>query len=1164
LGVIVSALALFTVVFLANSPSAFGQGATGAINGTVSDASGAVIPGVKVTLQNTATGAEREAVTNATGIYVFVEVIPGNYTMQVSAQGFATVKEEAFTLSVNQTATYNFSLTIGPTVQEVTVAAAAAHVESTTAELGTAVASTEVNELPLNGRNFTQLLTLTPGVSPISTAQNASGGSLWGGNTIGSFAYPSVNGQNNRSDFYTLDGYNNQMSMLAMVGTTPIIDDVQEFKVQSHNDSSSYGFALGGIVNVATKSGTNEYHGDGWEFVRNNVFDARNFFIANTIPYKQNQFGGVIGGPLLPGHFRSGAPKTWFFVGYEGFRSVRASSSLLDVPTAAEIGMGGAGNADLSSLTSQIYNPWSTRPDPAKPGSYLRDPFMCDTSRNPLPAPGGIQAAGTPCNIIPASLVIPSMTAYEGIDLPAPVNTGVPGYNVIDVTPNRYREDTTSLRLDHQFSERTNLWFRYTGFTQPDSVSDGYPNTATLLFEHGYQGAVNLTHTFGGGDKVLAVGFARNSQQDNEITKLDIAPNLALQEGWNPYFASGFGAVDAATPGPMDPSLGITGYNTRPSYHHQISTMSDIYEWKGDFTWVRGHHTMSAGADFNTNNFYEPIVYNNENFAIAQTSNLESPAGTGSALASMVLGLPDNNAYRNTIETEQYGWVDGFYAQDTWKATPKLTVNIGLRYEFNKWPVYGTVAAKDQYVGDLDLNNGTYILARVPPACNPSAGVGAPCIPGGTLPANVVVTPLSNHAIYHTDYDNLGPRLGFAYQLRPTTVIRAAAVKFFDNWGGQLSSSQNYTGTWPSLSLNQNSDQNYPTTANPLPTTIWNNPLNAGGSGTVQLPAATPFEQVAWFMSPWEQEAYSEQWNFGIQQAIGTSTLLEVDYVGSHSSRLDLGTFANQARTPGPGDPSLRRPYPYITPTFYDRSNGRSDYDALQIRMRRTTSKGLSYIISYTWSKDINLGCDGWFAAEGCSTTQDYNLNVDRSVAGYDIPQMLVASWTYQLPFGNAKSLASSNKALNAVIGGWSLNGIYTLRSGEPLGLGVSGDIANIGQSGERPDQVGPKYLSARTPSEYFDTSSFVVPAEYTYGTLGRNALRDTWSPNFDMSIFRDFKLPFSEAARLQLRGEFFNTWNNVVLGGCADTTVQDPNFGKASCTRNTEREVQFALKLFF
>jgi hypothetical protein len=971
-----------------------------------------------------------------------------------------------------------------------------------------------------------------------------------------------VNGQNNRSDFYMLDGYNNQMEMLGMVGTTPIIDQVQEFKVQSHNDSSAYGMALGGLINVATRSGTNEYHGDGWEFDRNNVFDARNTFIASTIPYKQNQFGGVIGGPLLPGHFRSGAPKTWFFLGYEGFRSVRSSSALLEVPTDAELGIGGSGIADLSSLTSQIYNPWSTRPDPSKPGSYLRDPFMCDTSGNPLPAPGGIQAAGTACNKIPASLVVPNLTAYEGIDLPPPVNTGVPGYNVIDVTPNRYREDTVSLRLDHQFSEQTGLWFRYTGFTQPDSVADGYPNTATDLFEHGYQGAVNLTHTFGGGNKVLTVGFARNSQQDNEITKLDIAPDLALTEGWNPFFASGLGAVDAATPGPMDTSLGITAYNTRPSYHHQISTMSDIYEWKGDFTWVRGHHTMSAGADFNSDNFLEPIVYNNENFSSAQTSNLESPAGTGSALASMVLGVPDNSTYRNTIETEQHGWVDGFYAQDSWKVTPKLTFNFGLRYEFRLWPIYGTAAADDQYVGDMQFNNGTYILAKVPPAC--SATVGAPCIPGGTLPANVVVTPFANHAIYHNDYDNLGPRLGFAYQLRPTTVIRAAAVKFFDNWGGQLSSSQNYTGTWPSLSLNINSNQNYPTTANPLPTTTWNNPLNAGATGTVQYPAATPFNQVEWFAQPNQQSAYSEQWNFGIQQAVGTSTILEADYVGSHSSRVDLGTFANQAVAPGPGDTAPRRPYPYITPTFYDRSNGKSSYEALQVRARRTTSKGLSYIISYTWSKTIDLGCDGWFAAEGCSTTQEYNVEADRSVAGYDIPQELVASWTYDLPFGKGRSYASGNKALNALIGGWSLNGIYTLRSGEPLNLGVSGDIPNVGASNVRPNQVGPRYLATRTPEEYFDTSSFVVPAEYTFGSLGRNALRDTWSPNFDMSIFRDFKLPFSEATRLQFRAEFFNTWNNVVLGGCADTTVQDPTFGEASCTRNTEREVQFAFKLYF
>ena len=821
---------------------------------------------------------------------------------------------------------------------------------------------------------------------------------------------------------------------------------------------------------------------------------------------------------------------------------------------------------DLSALSSQIYNPWTTRPDPAQPGSYLRDPFKCDTSGAPLPITGGFQAAGTPCNKIPSSLMIPNLVSYVSADLPTPVNTGVPGTNVVDNTPNRLRQDTANLRLDHQFNERTSAWARYTGFTQPDSIAVGYPGSVSALFEHGYQTAVAVTHTFGGGSKVITAGFGRNVQQSNDANKLGIPLDLGLVDGFNPFFASGAGAVNAGTRGPIPPAVQIAGFASRPSLGLNYITLADIYEAKGDFTWIHGHHTIAMGADFNTDNSHEPLSDNHIGFAANQTSNLESPAGTGSGLASMLLGVIDGDYYRNTKETMHGGWVDGFYIQDSWKATNALTVNVGLRYEFRLWPIYGSEGDHNQFVGDMYMDKGEYIVARVPGACNVAEGVGAPCIPtpDGSLPAHVIATPYSNHAIYRNDYDNIGPRLGFAYRLRPTTVIRSAAVKFFDNWGGQLSNSQAYEGTWPSVEIRQGSTLNYPTAANPLPTLSWNNPFNSGTAGSVQLPSATPFNQVAWFVQPYSRNAYSEQWNFGVQQSVGTNTVLEADYVGSHSSRLDLDAYLNQAVTPGPGDPSLRRPYPYITPTYYGKPTGKSSYEAFQFRARRNTSKGLSYIISYTWSKNINLGCDGWFGAEGCQITQIYNLKADRSVAGFDLPHELVASWTYELPFGTGKSYATGSKPLNAIVGGWAVNGIYTLRSGEPFNLAVSGDIPNVGASSVRPDVVGPALPATRTWQNYINTSSFTVPAPYTFGDLGRNAIRYTWAPNLDLSIFRDFKLPFSEVTRLQFRAEFFNTWNNVWLGGCLDNTVQDPTFGEATCTRNTEREIQFALKLYF
>jgi len=1152
LSVIAAGLTLFTV-FLVNAPTAFGQGSTGAINGTIADASGAVIPGAKVVLQSLATSGERVAIANATGSYVFPEVLPGNYTIQVSAQGFATSKEGAFTLNVDQTETHNFTLTIGPNVQEVTVSGASMHVEASTAELGTAIAATEVNDLPLNGRNFLELLTLTPGISPINTAQNAAGGGIWAGNTIGSFTYPSVNGQCNRCNLFLLDGFMDQITNMSIVGATPIIDGIQEFKVQSHNDTSQYGGAVGGLINVATRGGTNQYHGDVWEFLRNNDLDSRNFFFANTIPYKQNQFGGVFGGPLLPSHFRSGAAKTWFFISFEGFRSVKSSSTLLNVVTPAEL------TGDLSALTgTQIYNPFSTAPDPAHPGEYTRSPFMCDASGNALPAVNGIQAAGTPCNKIPASMIDQNLVKFVQAALPTPINTGVVGYNAIDSTPNFIPQEAGSLRLDHQFTTQTSAWARYTGFDQPDQMADGWPGTRLWNYFHGYQAAGTITHAFSDGSKVLSGGFALVGVVDNEVPNDGVPPNLWSQVGFSPNFAANF------TEGYFfNPSVLISGFNTRPSNGWTGNQISDIYEGRGDFTMVHRRHTIQMGADFSANNLDAWNLSVDDSFSTPQTSNLESPAGTGAGLASFLLGVPDSAQRRNTRQTTHGGWCDGLYIQDSWKAFGKLTVNIGLRYDLMLRQIYGDAKTGNQFVGNTDLDKGVYILANVPPACNAAAGVGAPCIPGGTLPANVIVTPFSNHAILHNSYDNWGPRLGLAYHLRPSTVVRAAAGKFFDLWSATGQMAQNYEGNWPSLGELISQNLNYPTSTTSLPNTTWQDPFHSG-SGAVQLPAPNPFSQVNWMTDPRIQNAYSEQWNTGVQQSFGVSTILEADYVGSHDSRLDSGGIGNVARTPGPGDIAPREPFPYITPTFYDKSIGRASYNAFQFKLRRTATKGLSYIISYTWSKTMNTGCDGFFGSEGASIQQYYRLGADKSVAGFNVPQMLSANWTYDLPFGKGMRFSSGSKGLDAVIGNWALNGIFTIRSGEPFTLAVSGDIANIGGNDERPNIVGPPIPSNRTWQNYIDTSSYQVPAAYTFGDLGRNANSLGKASNLDLSVFRDFPLPLTEVTRLQFRAEFFNSLNHPVLGGCLDSTVQDPNFGIAGCTRNTERQIQFGLKFYF
>jgi outer membrane receptor protein involved in Fe transport len=1121
------------------------QRSTASINGTVRDPSGGVIPGAAVTLINTQTTGRQTAITNEAGDYVILNITPGKYQLQAAKEGFTTATQADLSLDVNQTATFDFNLQLGSTSQTVKVEATAALVQASTAELGTAITTQSVNDLPLNGRNFTELLSLTPGVSPVSVSQNSGGGGGFVGNAVGTFTFPSVNGQSNRSNLFLLDGINDLGSFVGTYAVAPVVDGIQEFKVQSHNDIAEFGGSLGGIINTVTKSGTNAFHGSAWEFLRNNALDARNFFLADVTPFRQNQFGGAVGGPVILPHIYNGRNKTFFFASYQGFRNHTANQNVFLTATPQQLNGDFSGLVNSSGQPIPIYNPFSTRPDPNHPGQFIRDPF--------------------PNNQIPANLINQGMLTYAKALFPAPTVTGVAGSNAVNTTPAIIRQDDASLRFDHQFNERNSLWIRYSGFTQPDTPyqAGGIPAVSSDVFYHGYQAAVQYSRVFSS-SSVASFEFGRNSIQDNIIAVYNNAPaNLWQQAGFSPNFAGGF----AGGNGPFNPGIGINGYLSFATGNEvQDTRVADVYEFKGDFSKIHGRHTLKMGADFSSNNTQSPIFGVSDGFSAFQTSNPESPGGTGDALASYLLGVPDNAGRRNVFETEHGGWVDGFYFQDSWKATEKLTVNLGFRYDVTLVPIYGRSADASNQVGDMDFTRGVYILAANAPPC--SATQGAPCIPGGQLPANVMLTPFTNHAIIHNTYDNWQPRVGLAYRWRPNTVLRASYGRFFDNWAAVIQTAQNYEGAWPSIGQLLASNLNNPIPGSPTPTVTAQDPFKLGTAPP--LPAATPFQStgfVQWYMDPRLQNPYSDQWNFGVQQQIKTNTVLTANYVGSHSSRLDVGGFYNVALTPGPGNPTARALFPFSPPSYYDRSWGRGNYNAFQFSLDRKTSGGLAYLISYTWSKSEDIGCSGWYGVEGCSIQNPYNLDQNKSVSGFDLTHILSASWVYQIPFGRGQRWSSDNRVLNYALGNWGLNGILFLSSGQPYDVGISGDIANTGMAGccagyyERLDEVSNPNLANRDPSLWLSKSSFAVPAPFTFGTLGRNTLRSDWNRSLDFSIFRQF--PVTESKRFEFRFEAFNLFNTPIFG-IPTQDYNSPNFGRVFSTVNTARQLQFGLKFYF
>jgi hypothetical protein len=1110
------------------------QKASASINGSLTDESGAAVVGATITLDSVETGVTRSTVSNATGDYVFVDVLPAAYTMKVTKEGFATITQPQFTMYVNQTATFNFHLQVGSTQQSITVEAQAEAIQSSTAELGTVINERAVNDLPLNGRNFTQLLALTPGASPVSVAQNTNGGGGFAGNAIGSFTFPALNGQRNRSNMFLLDGIIDLGSFIGNYNFQPIVDTVQEFKVQSHNDEAAFGQAVGGIVNVVTKGGTNTFHGSLWEFLRNEKLDARNFFLAQRNPLRQNQFGVAGGGPVWIPKIYNGKNKTFFYGGYEGFRQSQSTQNLVLTATPAQV------NGDFSGISNQIYNPFSTRQNPAQPGSYIRDPF--------------------PGNIIPTSLLNPAALLYAKTLFPTATNTGVTGTNAVDNTPQIVNQDSFQGRIDQVFSEHDTLFGRISRYTQDASTSAGYPGALNPWNLEGWNWGLHETHTFGP-TAVLDLHFGRN-WGDNLISKIfPNAPanfvNQLLALGFSPNFIASF-----QSGGSYIPLIDLDNYVSTGGNNLQDTRIADVWEFGGDFTKLWNRHNFKFGANFATNNTTSPIYGADIGFTSTQTSNPLSAGGTGDAMASFLLGVPDNSGKRNVLETEHGGWVDGVYLQDQWKITDRLTMNLGIRWDVTLWPIYGTPGTPDFYVGDLNLNNGTYIVTGIPGPC--TATQGAPCIPGGTLPPNVVVTAQKNHAIYHNSYDNWQGRFGLAYRLRDTTALRGGWGRFYDNWNSVIQLAQNYEGAWPSVGQLLANNLNKP---GGTPASV-GDPFNLGASGVV-YPAPNPFNQVQWFVDPTGYKMpYSDQWNVGVEQQIGKSNVLSLAYVGAHSLQLNLGGYKNVARFPGPGDAATiasRQPYPYISPTFYDQSIGQSKFNALEFRLEHRASAGLTYLVSYTWSKSMDVACSGSFGAEGCSLQDPYNINADRSVSGFDIPHNFTASWALEIPFGKGKRYSSKNGVVNYVLGNWQVNGILSLYSGVPFNVTVSGDIANTGNVTERADLVNPSqvYAPNKGPNLWLNPSAFATPAPFTFGNLGRYAVRSDWTKNLDLSVFRRF--PVKEYGAFEFRAESFNLTNTPIFAA-PQSNLSNRNFGVVTSTRSgtTPRQLQFALKFQF
>jgi Carboxypeptidase regulatory-like domain len=1159
------------------------QSTAGQINGTVSDASGGVIPNASVTLTNQNTNVVTHATTNQSGFFVFLNVQPGLYTMHFSAPNYKTIELPSFNLVVSQILTENETLTIGDATETVNVSAGTEGVmlQRSSSDLGNVIEAREIQQLPLNGRNFTSLLVLSPGVSAVSTAQGSGISTTDAGISAipgTSFYKPSFFGQQNRETFYLMDGVVNTDIRGAVYGFLPIIDAMDEFKIQSHIDSAEFGVVTGGVINMVSKSGTNHFHGTAWEFNRNNAFDARNTFsdLNGTTPtapghYVQNEFGASIGGPIWK-------DKLFFEGAYEGWRYTKPTLSHTLVPTSQELA-GDFSDKTWSYYQQSIYNPYSTT---CTGGKCTVQPFRCDANGNPITPVNNIQTGGTPCLKIPSSMINPVMQAYlkAYYRQANSLTNEASGYNYIENgaqvdTNNGYqvRIDINKSAKNYGFGRVSQMWVR-----------DTSPVTGTISSNvntyHAYNFGGGYTHVFTPnllldirGGAMLKPYVFNQAQAPNGFTDATSAgfQNLQQYDGMYINLASPYSTSNGGTRG--------LSYRGNP-----------VVNGGGSISWVRGNHTMKAGMDYIYTNRLQRDTYQQFTFSDSITSNINA-SKTGNSLAGAILGFPSAFTAHSPDNAEDYfsmGLWAG-YAQDSWKVTPKLTINIGLRYEY----VPAIHMLDHRLANGLDIPNQKYIISASSVAACSTPFVN-PCIPGGLSSvshSNNIVFANNTQQVGPPIKDNWAPRFGFAYQTSSKTVVNGGVGLFYDTITARSQWVQNNIEgpTWPWTTGISAQQENF--TQN----NVWpggpGNPLVAitslEGGSTTPVVASNPWLTTGggYVTQPGYKDQRSLEWNVQVQEQLAETTLLTLGYAGSKSTRLDFTGYANAAQHASPAGTAAAtidslKYMPWMAPGWhYSTDTGYSNYNALLVSVQKRFSNSWNTIFSYTWAKSLD-NSSGWFNAEngtgGGSVVQNFfDPHNAYGVSSYDIRNTVSWSTLYALPFGKGQRWLQSGLS-SYVLGGWRVNYLFQAHSGQPYNLSVGGDPANIsGNNGSvtgysRPNLVGDPSqgscgatpIGKRGPSGFcmFNSAAFSIPSG-SFGNVGKMVYTAPYYNNMDLSLIKDTTL--HENINLEIRAEAFNIYNAMIIGN-PGTTIGNSSAGLATNIGNTPRELQLGAKVTF
>jgi hypothetical protein len=1152
LGLVILCMTLLAL--LCGAHAAWAQDVTASIYGTVSDATGAAVAGANVTAKSVERGVTYTAVTNETGLYRISQLPVGNYELRVEKQGFQATVFDAFTLVLNQSARLDVALKVGQVTQTVEVTGAAPILKTESTLVDTILDSNTNEALPLATRNYVELTLLSPGaVHPDPSSFN-------NGDNVNAGARPFINGNREQANNFLLDGMDNNEVSDNLLGYTPSPDAIQEVNIITNNAPAEFGNFMGGIVSASLKSGTNAYHGDVWEFFRNDVLNANQW--ENKInptsqipraPLRWNMFGGTLGGPVIKN-------KLFFFVDYQGQRFDHPpAGSFLSVYTPAE--QGGDFSALLNASTPiQLYNPCQ--------GTTGQNGTACVAAATRQVFPG---------NIIPASMISPVAAALFASPLyPKTINNNLTN-NALQEVSTAFNSDQGDVRVDYRISDKDQISGRFTRAMQVDPSTN-----SQLLFGNG-QVTAPIWSAVGDWTRVINTNLVNDARFGwNHIT-------LNTGTTWDPSVGA-FGqtiGIANSNPAGLIGLLGLDfgggtptspGAGTLSNIGNSMVTQSfnsKVYQGDDSITWTHGRHAFKFGGEYMFDSI--TVFYSGNsgelggmtfgpNFTSSAATN---PAkNTGEGMADFFLGLP--TAFGRGLSSgtwEQTTSIFSGFAQDTWRVTDHLTLTLGLRYEAHT-PWVETNNQQTNY----NIQTGQIEFAG---------------------------QDGNSRALYNSQYGgkDFQPRLGFAYTPGWSgghTVFR-----------GAFTISDYLEGTGTNLRLPINPPYNGGAAAGgefqtqyllqPLPGSTASDGIIAPPPAGLACPNNSCFADTIFRL--WDknvQPAIDDQWNLTVQHQFGSSTTLQLGYVGQVAYHLMVPfSYGQLVAEPSSscGTPPCTAPSPFfvnneaLANTIGDanvsgtQSNGRMMYNALQAVLQKTLSHGLEGQVSYTYAKCMSnsTGYYGtWSGARGSSTASPYWQNVydpaaEWSPCYYDETNNLTAYAVYDLPVGHGKQFGSNmNKVENAIVGGWTVSPIMTLHTGFPLALYTNAsDPTGTGSRGLRPDCNGTNTVLGRSPAPagagggflWFDPNNYSDPTT-TFGTCAPQlgGLRGPGFYNWDISLQKNFQI--TERIRVQFRSDFLNAFNRVNLA-VPNTTVNVSTTGVIQASQPA-RNIQFALKLFF